>query len=331
MPPSWSRSRMTRSAGSSKTASSDEADVGGFADVVARPLQVVLQRAAAVGVVLGHEDGRPVDVVSGGREQTKGLVSTHESSRKCVGLETSSGRSCATCLGRSGRHCARACWRPSGSTSTERHVASRRHVAIARSSIRAAFCNGSSRPSSARIGRCRDRPACSRVSVSARATGSIGLLDQNCAARGATAPAAGAARRGTSGLSDLRAVGQAEAVTDAAHGGDPARRVGSGSIFRRTRRTCSVTVERPCHSSVEPQTRSSRSSREKTWPGDAARKASRSNSLRVIGTTLSRTVTVRVSRSTTRSPWWRHVAAGSPLRGAARPGPGPRARRRRTA
>ena len=34
---------------------------------------------------------------------------------------------------------------------------------------------------------------------------------------------------------------------------------GSSSIFRRMRRTCSVTVEQPCHSSVDAQTRSSSS------------------------------------------------------------------------
>ena len=37
---------------------------------------------------------------------------------------------------------------------------------------------------------------------------------------------------------------------------------GSASILRRTRRMCSVTVERPCQRPLEPQTRSSRSSRE---------------------------------------------------------------------
>ena len=69
---------------------------------------------------------------------------------------------------------------------------------------------------------------------------------------------------------------------------------GSVSIFNRTRRMCSVTVERPCHRPLEPHTLSSRSSREKTRPGDAARNARRSNSLRVIATSDSWTVTVRV-------------------------------------
>ncbi len=41
---------------------------------------------------------------------------------------------------------------------------------------------------------------------------------------------------------------------------------------------CSVTVDRPCHRPLEPQTRSSRSSRENTRPGEAARNARRSNS-----------------------------------------------------
>ena len=77
---------------------------------------------------------------------------------------------------------------------------------------------------------------------------------------------------------------------------------GSDSILRRTRRMCSVTVERPCHRPLEPHTRSSRSSREKTSPGAAARKARRSNSLRVIVTSDSPTVTVRVPWSMTRSP-----------------------------
>ena len=45
---------------------------------------------------------------------------------------------------------------------------------------------------------------------------------------------------------------------------------------------CSVTVDRPCHRPFDPQTRSSRSSREKTRPGADARKARRSNSLRVM-------------------------------------------------
>ena len=82
---------------------------------------------------------------------------------------------------------------------------------------------------------------------------------------------------------------------------------------------CSVTVDRPCHRPLEPQTRSSRSSREKTLPGVAARKASRSNSLRVIVTSVSPTMTVRVPWSITSSPWSRVVVgAALPRRRTAR-------------
>ena len=124
---------------------------------------------------------------------------------------------------------------------------------------------------------------------------------------------AAASARARVGPGEVRLSRQAEPVADAPHRRDPRGESGSGSIFRRTRRTCSVTVERPCHSSVEPHTRSRRSSREKTWPGEAARKARRSNSLRVMGS-LSLTVTVRVSRSTTSvAVVDDSVAAGSPL------------------
>ena len=70
VPPPRSKSRMTRSAGWAKTASSDSSTLAASVTCVAGALQVVLEGAAGVVVVLGHED-RLVghDVAHGGEHR----------------------------------------------------------------------------------------------------------------------------------------------------------------------------------------------------------------------------------------------------------------------
>ena len=74
---------------------------------------------------------------------------------------------------------------------------------------------------------------------------------------------------------------------------------GSDSILLRMRRTCTVTVAGSCQSGDDCHTSLSRSARENTWRGEAARWASTSNSLGVISTVapLQMTSRDRVSMS----------------------------------
>ena len=96
---------------------------------------------------------------------------------------------------------------------------------------------------------------------------------------------------------------------------------GSSSILRRRRRTCSVMVASDCQSDDDSHTCWRSCSRVKTWRGEPARKASRSNSLAVISTFAPPTVTSRV---------WRSMASPSKVRRLVAPGAARCRARRRT-